>query len=135
MAKNKGARPPLWTDPKALEALIDLYFEEAVQPTLAGLAYSIGIDRGTLYNYEKKDEFFHTIKEARDRMLRVYEGLLIYQGKANVAGIIFALKNTGWSDKTDITSGGEAIRPILGGITKDDSNTSDNETGETSKED
>lgn len=122
MAKNKGGRPPLWTDPQQLQELIDKYFQHEEKPTFAGLAYYIGIDRGTLYNYENKDEFFNTIKKARDRMLEKYEELLIYTGK-NTAGIIFALKNTGWTDKTDITTGGESIKPILGGLTRDDNNT------------
>lgn len=108
--KNKGGRPSLWVDPQQLQDLIDKYFENEKQPTFAGLAYYIGIDRGTLYNYEKKDEFFNTIKKARAKMLQVYENLLIYNGK-NTAGIIFALKNTGWSDKTEVdhTSKGERI--------------------------
>lgn len=131
---TKTGRPPIWTDPQQLQELIDKYFEHEDKPTFAGLAYFIGISRSTLYEYKKKDGFSDTIKKARDRMFQVYEGLLIYGGK-NVAGIIFALKNTGWSDRveTDITSGGRMIKPLLGGMSVHDSNNSNGKTRKTQK--
>lgn len=134
MTGNKGGRPPSYTSVEELEKIVEDYFETETRPTLSGLAYHMGIDRKTLYNYSKSKEFFPTIKRARDKMIYLYEQMMIHDKDKNVTGIIFALKNWGWSDKTDITSGGETIRPILGGIS-DDSNNSNEQTSEVSEED
>lgn len=133
--KNKGGRPLIWTDPAVLQKLVDNYFESEKQVTLAGLAEALDISRKTLYNYEKKDEFLHIIKKAREKVEKRYEDYLIYSGTPT--GVIFALKNMGWADKVeqDITSGGEKIKPLLGGISRDESSSSDKQTGKTPKED
>jgi hypothetical protein len=101
--KHPGGRPPIWTDPKELQKLVDNYFDNNEKVTLAGLAVDLGVDRQTLYNYEEKDEFFGIIKEARDKVLRVYEERLIYSNLPT--GVIFALKNMGWKDRQDFTTG------------------------------
>lgn len=108
--KHAGGRPPIWTSPQILQKLIENYFTSEKLPTLSGLAYSLDISRSTLYNYAEKDEFLDTIKKARARIEMIYEGMMIHGG-ANVTGVIFALKNMGWADKTDIdhTSKGEKI--------------------------
>lgn len=106
---RKVGRPLTWTSPDQLQALIDTYFNNSARPTLSGLAYTIGVDRKTLYNYEDKDEFFYTIKKARERIEQKYEELLIYSDKTNTVGVIFALKNTGWKDRSDITSDDKKI--------------------------
>ena len=54
---NVGGRPPIWTDPKDLQKLVDEYFDNNKRVTLAGLAVHLGIDRQTLYNYAEKDGF------------------------------------------------------------------------------
>lgn len=107
--KNKGGRPPIWTSAKVLQKLIDNYFESEKRPTLAGLAYALDISRATLYNYEKKSKFLDTIKKARRRIEKIYEEYLIHHERPT--GVIFALKNMGWADKTetDITSKGEKL--------------------------
>ena len=99
--KHPGGRPACWTDPKVLSKLIDNYFETEKQPTLAGLALALDISRSTLYNYAEKDEFLDIIKKARDKVEARYETLMIYGG-VQPTGVIFALKNMGWADKTDI---------------------------------
>jgi hypothetical protein len=104
-----GGRPMIWDSPDELEKLVDDYFESTDRWTLSGLAVHIGICRKTLYNYENKDEFLHIIKKARDRVESIYEERAIYH--PNPTGVIFALKNMGWADKTDIdhTSKGDKI--------------------------
>jgi hypothetical protein len=97
-----GGRPMIWNDPKDLEILVDQYFKSTERWTLSGLAVFIGIDRKTLYNYEERDEFFHIIKKARDKVESIYEERAIYEN--NPTGVIFALKNMGWKDRTDITT-------------------------------
>jgi len=97
--KHAGGRPLAYSDPKKLQADVDKYFKEEPQPTLAGLAYALGIDRQTLYNYEDKEQYFDIIKRARDKVASTYETRLIYGSQPT--GVIFALKNMGWKDKTE----------------------------------
>ena len=121
--KKKEGRPPTWTDPIELKQLILDYFDSEKgrkKPTLSGLARAMGIDRRTLYNYQQKDEFFPTIKKARDRIEENYEENLLY-GERPPTGFIFALKNMGWADRleTDLTTKGKELpAPILNGVSK-----------------
>lgn len=69
-------------------------------PTLSGLALCLGVDRKTIYNYGKKDEFFPTIRNARAHIESVLEQRLFYQ---HCTGVIFNLKNNfDWKDKNEI---------------------------------
>lgn len=68
--------------------------------TMSGLAYAMGIDRDTLLNYSKKEEYFGTIKSARDKVHSDVEQRLM---ENNARGAIFNLKNNfGWKDKTEV---------------------------------
>jgi hypothetical protein len=102
-------RPMIWKSPEELQKLVDDYFQSTERWTLSGLAVHIGICRKTLYNYESKDDFLHIIKKARDKVESIYEERAIYEN--NPTGVIFALKNMGWSDKlsTDHTTKGESL--------------------------
>jgi len=93
-----GGRPIKYTATE-LQTKVNEYFEVEPKPTIAGLAVHIGTDRKTLYNYKERDEFFHILKEAVDRVEAKYEGRLIYEN--NPTGVIFALKNMGWRDKVE----------------------------------
>lgn len=84
-------RPLLFDTPEKLLEAIDKYIVTESRPTLAGLAYHLGIDRHTLYNYKERPDFFHIIKKATDYVEATYEERLIYQ--QNPTGVIFALKN------------------------------------------
>lgn len=108
-----GGRPMIWKTPDELQVMVDQYFDSTDRWTLSGLAVFIGIDRKTLYNYEDRDEFFHIIKRARDRVESIYEQRAIYEN--NPTGVIFALKNMGWTDRlaTDHTTQGEKINPPI----------------------
>ena len=97
------------TPEKLLEA-ITAYFAGTERPTLAGLALGLGIDRKTLYNYEDRDEFFHIIKKARETVEAKYEERLIWDNSPT--GVIFALKNMGWKDKTETELSGKDGGPI-----------------------
>lgn len=107
--KNKGGRPPIWTSPLVLQKLVDEFFKREKRITLAGLAVALDISRSTLYEYEKKDKFSYIIKKARERVEELYEEKLVHDGSPT--GVIFALKNMGWSDnrKVDHTTQGEKI--------------------------
>lgn len=105
---NAVGRPRAFSNVKELEDMIVKYYERCElkeKPlTLSGLAVFIGIDRKTLYNYSKDDEFFPTIKVAKDIIQADMEerGL---SGDSNATFSIFALKNNyGWVNVDKIES-------------------------------
>lgn len=112
--KNKGGRPPFFKNPDDLQKKINVYFKncpdkrniitktgdilEIPRPTICGLAYYLGFEsRQSFYDYEKVEKFSYIIKRARLFIEKEYEQLL---QENNCTGIIFALKNMGWVDKT-----------------------------------
>lgn len=95
-----AGRPLLFETSEELKVQILDYIQNEKKPTLSGLAYHLGIDRQTLYNYKERPEFFDIIKKATDYVQYKYEERLIYEG--NPTGVIFALKNMGWSDRQEI---------------------------------
>lgn len=135
--KNPVGRPLLFKNKEELSKLIDEYFDwcdnrtrsvyikelgdnmEISSPapyTMSGLARRIGIDRDTILNYSKKEEFFGTIKAARERVQEDVETRLMET--SNQSGAIFNLKNNfGWKDKTEQDVKVQEIYPILGGAT------------------
>lgn len=113
-------RPPTYTDPIEMQKKIDEYFRggmtkktmytkdgdpyEVPIPTITGLVLYLGFDgRQSFYDYEKKPEFSYTIKKARSFIEKEYEQILITTGSS---GAIFALKNFGWHDKTEVEMSG-----------------------------
>lgn len=105
--RDKPGQPPSFNNVNELEAKLDEYKkylkQEGKPPTIAGLAYYTGLDRKTIYNYEKKDEYFHTLKKFRDWIMMNYEELAIEKGNG---GIVFLLKNYGYNDKQEIEHSG-----------------------------
>jgi len=106
-----AGRPPLYDNPEDMAEIIERYFNDpsvmftnpdgqiVCRPTMAGLAYALGMDRKSLLNYSHKQEFFPTIKRARDRVEAALEANLYNN---SVTGTIFNLKNNfGWVDKTE----------------------------------
>lgn len=108
-----AGRPKIWSDPIDLSNLISDYFNQTARPTLSGLAVFLEVDRQTLYNYKERDEFFDIIKRAAAKVESIYEERAIYEN--NPTGVIFALKNMGWSDRTatDLTSNGNELKPNI----------------------
>jgi len=124
MAKHPGGRPMKYNTREDLENAIDNYFDECKLnkktiitkdgildvispkvPTIAGLAYAIGVDRQTVYNYEKNQEYFDIIKRARDYILAEIESAAI-NDDVNNGPVIFVMKNYGYSDKQEIEHSG-----------------------------
>lgn len=95
-----AGRPLLFETPEDLSVSVMDYIQNEKKPTLAGLAYYLGIDRQTLYNYKDRPEFFDIIKKATDYVEYKYEERLVYEN--NTTGVIFALKNMGWRDKQEV---------------------------------
>ena len=116
---NKGGRPPLFKTYKELQEAINDYFNKGIKkrkvligkapnqqaieieiPTITGLCYFIGFEsRQSFYRLEDNLEFSYTIKRARLFIEKEYEEQL---SVGNTIGAIFALKNMGWADKTEI---------------------------------
>jgi hypothetical protein len=99
--KSEAGRPPVFKSVEELQKKIKDYFEICIEekkiPTIAGLAYELDVDRHTIYNYEKKDEYIHTIKRARNYILACIENRLM-NSNGHVAGVIFLAKNYGYRD-------------------------------------
>lgn len=110
------ARPRVYETPEDMDGEISAYFNQCdaeKRPyTIAGLAYYLGfVDRHSIPEYEKRDEFSSTIKRARSR-IEMQRSERLVSGDGNVTGMIFDLKNNfGWKDKqdVDIQSGGQPI--------------------------
>jgi len=112
---NDGGRPALFNSPEELQAKVDAYFNGGANTkeyptlngsvkipiyTISGIAYFLGFtSRQSFYDYENRLEFSDTIKKARLRIEMNYEENLMDKA---CTGSIFALKNMGWSDKTEI---------------------------------
>jgi len=116
-------RPRIYESVEELEQAIDDYFypmvttstetkigtitsepakstERIKKPTVSGLALSIGFaSKQSLYDYEKDERFSYPIKRALS-MIEVYHEERLSDN--NVTGAIFALKNMGWKDKTEV---------------------------------
>lgn len=72
--------------------------------TLSGLANYLGVSLKTLCTYaENSDEYGEVISLARSKVMELYETGLVYGGGKNQVGLIFALKQLGWSDEQHIT--------------------------------
>lgn len=99
----KIGRPLKFKSPEELEKKIQAYFSECKNinepPTICGLAVALDVDRKTLINYNKKEEYFHTIKKAKAICeYFVEKGALT--NKLNPTFSIFNLKNNyGWEDE------------------------------------
>ena len=113
LSKNLGGRPPFYNNPQELQEKALDYFVQIIEhnkkpdtpfrrPTITGLVLHLGFcDRKSFYAYEQREGFVHTIKNLRTQIENVYEEHLV---GPNVSGIIFALKNLGWVDKSEVDS-------------------------------
>lgn len=129
--KRSPGRPLAFKSVKELEDKIQEYFDycdnktkevhsdklgDMIMPdpepyTMSGLARRLGIDRDTLINYSHKEDYFGTIRAARERVHEDVERRLL--STRNEKGAIFSLKNNfGWREKneTDLTSNGKEIK-------------------------
>lgn len=110
-----GGRPLKFQSVKELELKIADYFAKREidgRPlTITGLAVDLDTDRDTLLNYEKKEEFFGTIKSAKNK-IHAWTEEYLFQGK-NQAGCIFNLKNNyGWKDKSEVDNTIRLPKPL-----------------------
>lgn len=89
--------------------------------TIVGLAAYLGTNRQTILNYEKKDEYFDTIKRAKVKC-EAYTVEQLFVPKI-AAGVIFNLKNNyGYVDKLDVTSDGKPLPQPIINVPRNDGN-------------
>lgn len=94
----RGADGELLYDKKGVPVML-----EARPQTLSGLARSMGIDRRTLLNYSKTEEYGDLVEEARQRVEEYQEERLFDRDGAN--GAKFALANNfGWKERVENTN-------------------------------
>ena len=103
MGLSETGRPPAYDDPMLFAAKVSEYFEYIKQenkfPTITGMALFLGFEsRQSMYAYENKPDFCYIVKRAKLIIEMHYEQGL---NGNSVAGMIFALKNMGWKDKTE----------------------------------
>jgi hypothetical protein len=99
-ARSKDGK--LLKDENGLSYLVEVTHKvmtAQVPYTVTGLALALNTSRETLINYESREEFFDTIKEAKDRVEHFLEQNL---NTTSPTGTIFNLKNNyGWRDKSE----------------------------------
>lgn len=103
-----GGRPLKYKNKEELQQAIDKYFNETpdIEVTITGLAISLDMSRQDLINYGNREEFFDTIRRAKDKVELSYEKALRRNGRT---GDIFALKNFGWTDKQEVEAKTENV--------------------------
>lgn len=110
----KVGRPRVFDNEEDLIRNIDDYFQEyAPKTTITGLCLFLGFEsRQSFYDYEKNGKFSYIIKRARLMIENGYESQAMDSKTPTFQ--IFALKNMGWSDKTELdhTTKGDAINVI-----------------------
>lgn len=119
MAK-RGVKP-FYTKAEDMQKLIDKFFAESAErdepPTMLGLALALGFtDRDAILTYQGKKEFAGVIKKARAKVINLVE-MRTLQGKGQVVGNIFWLKNNGNyrdAQQLDVTSNDQSLNSLLG---------------------
>jgi hypothetical protein len=94
--KNPRHRPLKYKSAEQIQELIDKYFVDCDvrnKPyTVCGLANALDMDRLSLINYSKREEFFNTIARAKQRIQQFYEEALYNNSNNNARGVIFSLQ-------------------------------------------
>lgn len=123
-------KPGKYENAKQIQKIFDKYFAECEEnqeyPSVTGLAYSLGLGRQGLLDYEnsllngklkslddtEKAKISDTIKRAKSFVEMCYEQRLFANG--NPAGTIFTLKNNyKWVDKQEVEQTNKTIRVTL----------------------
>ena len=107
---NPVGRPLAFKTVEELSAKIQTYLDDCKSkddvPTICGLAVDLDCDRHTLVNYERKEEYFTTVKRAKTIISAIQEQLAL-KGKINPTVWIFSAKNNlGYKDKQEVEQTG-----------------------------
>ncbi|MEK0336744.1 MAG: DNA-packaging protein [Nitrosopumilus sp.] len=95
-----NGRPPIFESPEQLEEKCREYLEycikEKEKPTITGLTLYVGFcSRSSWDDYAKRKEYSYIVKRAKLTIQNSYE-------QSGGVFDIFALKNMGWKDKTEV---------------------------------
>ena len=124
---NRGGRPAAYEDTLQLSNEINAYFDNCIsskeKATITGLTLFLGFQsRSSLDDYCKKDnEFSYIIKRAKLAVENSYE-------LSGQTIDIFALKNMGWKDQSEIKH--DIPRAFINIDPLADDNSTDNSTKE-----
>lgn len=107
-----AGRPLMFKSVEEMQSKIADYFETTPKDewTITGLAIALGTYRSVLCDYEEKDKFSNTIKNAKQMVENSYE---IDLKKCGRSGTIFALKNFGWTDKSEVEQSGSVTQIVV----------------------
>ena len=105
---NQEGRPRIYSSPEELKKRVVDYFkfcdEKKDKATITGLALFLGFGaRSTLTDYANRGEFSSIVKEAKTMIENSYE-------EHGQTIDIFALKNMGWKDKTEVEQTTKVIK-------------------------
>lgn len=110
-----AGQPPIFNSPEEMQEVADKYLlecdERKVRPTITRLCYNLGFEsRQSFYDYEKREQFSYIVKRLRLWIESGYEEAL---SNNSPTGAIFALKNMGWKDKTEVEQSGTITKQII----------------------
>lgn len=133
--RDRGGRPLKYETADELQAAIDVYFKQCDERTktivtksgdvievpdpapytISGLCLVLDLDRQSLLNYSRREEFFDIVRRAK---LRIQNDIELRSFNNNPTGAIFNLKcNFGYRDSIDVNLGGQDENPIKQEIT------------------
>ena len=106
-----NGRPPHFETPKHLEDKCNEYLiycvENEEKPTITGMTLFVGFcSRASWDDYDKRKDFSYIVKRAKMTIENSYE-------MSGGTFDIFALKNMGWKDKSEVELGGDVNIPIM----------------------
>lgn len=107
---NPGGRPPTFEKPEDLEKKCIGYLEHCIKqtekPTITGMTLFVGFcSRASWDDYLKRDGFSYIIKRAKMTVENSYE-------QSGGTFDIFALKNMGWVDKSEVAQTVQNLAPL-----------------------
>lgn len=105
---NPVGHPPIWKTANELEEKLKGFWAYCKEnddiPDIEALACYLEIDRSTIRDYERKEEFAPTIKRVKTRIAKVKKQLAM-KGKINPAVFCFDFKNNhDYTDQQEILS-------------------------------
>lgn len=133
-AKRSIGRPRAWTDPEDLQRRIEEYFESLIvfkqvddpsepdgkltivdredPPTMAGLAFHLGVSRRTLVNYD--DPKFASVIARAKAFIEQWLERELYTRQGSTNGLQFGLAmNFGWQDADEKETGGAFSQQVI----------------------
>lgn len=123
-----GGRPKAFNSPEDLAERIQAFYDHCESKdkplTLSRLASHMGVNRQTVWNYQKVPEYRALLDAVKIDIEADMEERL-QAGKGSAAGVIFSLKNNyGWKDATEVNqniTGEVGVRKVtINGVKPDD---------------